>query len=272
MTEEGILCTLDGTGQPMAIESRKVTCRRPLMAVTEMTDCGRWVRFGPKRRGFIFDLRTGQKIEFSPTPGGWHLTMKLEPPERANKILNKAIQEIIAKKRAAVEVRGFGAITDTERLVRIMGCDPFRRPAGFQPVRLENRTNNLENICGLDDTDDEDNADELGESGGVRARPQPRNPSTREVEAHMIDHYPFRSWCRYCAMAASRSDHHRRQAEDYNEVPVISCDCGFFFTDSRNDERQLPEVEAKVVGATPILVIRVTTSKMTHADCTLQRN
>ena len=40
--------------------------------------------------------------------------------------------------------------------------------AGFQPVRPENRTNNLENICGLDDTDEEDNADELGESGGMR--------------------------------------------------------------------------------------------------------
>ena len=38
-----ILCTLDGTGKPMVIESRKVNCRRPLMAVTEMTDCGRHV-------------------------------------------------------------------------------------------------------------------------------------------------------------------------------------------------------------------------------------
>ena len=99
--------------------------------------------------------------------------------------------------------------------------------AGFQPVRPENRTNNLENICGLDDTDDEEDADELGESGGMRARPQPRKSSTQEVEAHVIDHYPFRSWFRYCVMAASRSDHHRRQAEDYNEVPVISCDYGF---------------------------------------------
>ena len=115
--------------------------------------------------------------------------------------------------------------------------------------------------------DDDDNADELGESGGMRARPQPRKPSTQEVEAHMIDHYPFRSWCRYCVMAASRSDHHRRQAEDYNEVPVISCDYGFF-TDSRDDEeRQLTEAEAIAVGATPILVIRDKRSKMIHADC-----
>ena len=134
--------------------------------------------------------------------------------------------------------------------------------AGRQPVRQEDPTNNLEKICGLDDTDDEDDANEL-----VRARPQPRKPSTQEVEAHMIDHYPFRFWCRYCVMAASRSDHHRRQAEDYNEVPVISCDYGFF-SDTRNDEeKQLTEAEAIAVGATPILVIRDKRSKMIHADC-----
>ena len=73
------LCTLDETGKPMAIERRKVDCRRPLMAVTEMTDCGRWVCFGPQRQGFSFDPRTGQKIEFTPTPDGWDLTMELEP-------------------------------------------------------------------------------------------------------------------------------------------------------------------------------------------------
>ena len=125
-----------------------------------------------------------------------------------------------------------------------MGCDPFRR-LGFQPVRPETPTNGIENNrepVDPEDTEDEDNADELGESGGMRARPQPRKPSTQEVEAHMIDHYPFRSRCRSCVMAASRSDHQRRQAEDYNEVPVISCDYGFFFKkkDSRDDEeRQL---------------------------------
>ena len=37
-------------------------------------------------------------------------------------------------------------------------------------------------------TDDEDNADELSESGDMRARPQPRKPSIQEVEAHLIDH------------------------------------------------------------------------------------
>ena len=52
--------------------------------------------------------------------------MKLEPPERGNKILKKAIQESSAKKRAVVEARDNGAINDTDGLVRIIGCDPFQ--------------------------------------------------------------------------------------------------------------------------------------------------
>ena len=104
----------------MAIESRKVDRRRLLMAVTEMTDCGRWVCFGPQRQVFSFDPRTGQKIEFPPTPGGWDLMMKVEPPERVNKIMNKAIQEISAKRRAAARAKDYGAVTDTDGLVRIM--------------------------------------------------------------------------------------------------------------------------------------------------------
>ena len=49
--------------------------------------------------------------------------MKLEPPERANKIKNKA-----AKRTAAAIAKDYGAVTDTDGIVRIMGCDPFRRP------------------------------------------------------------------------------------------------------------------------------------------------
>ena len=53
--------------------------------------------------------------------------MKLEPAERANKIMNKAIQEISAKKRAAAVAKDYGAVTDTDGSVRIIGCDPLRR-------------------------------------------------------------------------------------------------------------------------------------------------
>ena len=85
------------------------------MAVTEMTDCGRWACFGPQRQGFSFDPRTMKKIDFTPTPGGWDLTMTLEPPERASKVLNtKQFRRSVRGKRANVEARDNGAITDTE--------------------------------------------------------------------------------------------------------------------------------------------------------------
>ena len=95
--------------------------------------------------------------------------------------------------------------------------------AGFQPVRPKIPTNGKENNFEPVDLKTRRTRITLmsSASGGMRARPQPRKPSTQEVEAHVIDHYPIRSWCRCCVMVASKSDHHRRQAEDYNEVPVI---------------------------------------------------
>ena len=66
-------------------------------------------------------------------------------------------------------------------------------------------------------------------------------------------------------MAAVRSDHHRRQAEDHNEVPVISNDYGFF-AEGEDDESQLTDAEAVAVGATPVLVVRDKRSKMIRAD------
>ena len=51
---------------------------------------------------------------------------------KSQQVLNKAIQEIRAKKSANKETRDYGAITDTDGLVKIIGCDPFRRP-GVSP-------------------------------------------------------------------------------------------------------------------------------------------
>ena len=63
-----------------AIESRKVNCRRPLMSVAEMTDCGTGVCFGPQRQGFSFDPRTGKRlISHRHLAAGTYMTMTLEP-------------------------------------------------------------------------------------------------------------------------------------------------------------------------------------------------
>ena len=49
-----ILCTLEETGKPVTIESRKVDCRRPLVAVTEMTDCRSMGLFWTTKARFQF--------------------------------------------------------------------------------------------------------------------------------------------------------------------------------------------------------------------------
>ena len=55
----------------------------------------------------------------------------------------------------------------------------------------------LEDLCSLGETDDVADADAIGEFGGMSARARTRKPLTAEVEPHMIDHNPFRSWCRF---------------------------------------------------------------------------
>ena len=69
----------------------------------------------------------------------------------------------------------------------------------------------------------------------------------------------------FLCLATARSDHHRRQLEDYNEVPIISFEYGFF-TDRRDHDRQVTEADAIAVGATPILLIPDKRSNMIHAD------
>ena len=66
-------------------------------------------------------------------------------------------------------------------------------------------------------------------------------------------------------MTTTRSYHHRRQAEDYNNVSIISCDYEFF-SDSKDDEQQLVDAESIAVDATSILVVRDKRSKMIHID------
>ena len=105
--------------------------------------------------------------------------MSSEPPKKANKVLKQSHSGNQRKNKGA---------------------------AVFQPVKPEIRRNNLENISAHDDTDDEENANEFGEFGGMRARPQLRKLSTQEVEAHIIN-YQFRFSCRYCVTAAPRTDH-----------------------------------------------------------------
>ena len=104
-----------------------------------------------------------------------------------------------------------------------------------------------------------------GETSGMKVRPQPRKPSAQEVENHMVDHYPWRSWCRYCVQSSSRGDHHQRQDEDQNDIPVISFDYAFF-TDGHSRDHEVNDENAAKLGATPLLVTKDKRSEVLSAD------
>ena len=84
------------TGEPVMIESRQATVRRPLMAVNPRTAQGQWVCFGPDR-AFAYKIDTGRVIPFESTPTGWNLTMELEASENANKKLQEAMDTKLAE-------------------------------------------------------------------------------------------------------------------------------------------------------------------------------
>ena len=55
-------------------------------------------------------------------------------------------------------------------------------------------------------------------------------PTDKEIEEHVVNHLPFRSWCRHCVKGKAHSLPHRvKSSEDrkQEEVPVVSIDYMF---------------------------------------------
>ena len=74
--------------------------------------------------------------------------------------------------------------------------------------------------------------------------PNPKLPPLEEIERHRIDHTPFRSWCKWCAMGRALGLQHKSQ-KDGSSVPRIGLDY-FFITDAgvqKRDELGIPEDE-----------------------------
>ena len=57
--------------------------------------------------------------------------------------------------------------------------------------------------------------------------PEPREPSKKELERHMLTHLPYCRWCKYCIAGRRPNCHHRRQINE-RTVPFLSCDYGFY--------------------------------------------
>ena len=88
----------------------------------------------------------------------------------------------------------------------------------------------------------------------VRPMPRPVTPTPLERENHELTHLPFAPWCRFCVLARSQSDPHRRTRKHKGDatVPVVSFD--FCFA-RRSDQDK----------ADPIIVMRDHQTRMTFA-------
>ena len=63
--------------------------------------------FGPEASGVACAVHPERKsrLDFTPTPGGWDLTMKVQPPNKANQTLSNHLQNIEAEKEHKKEVK-----------------------------------------------------------------------------------------------------------------------------------------------------------------------
>ena len=79
----------------------------------------------------------------------------------------------------------------------------------------------------------------VDESDGQEAEtnthaPNPKDPTPEEIEVHRADHYPFRSWCKWCIMGRALGFQHR--PSDGSTVPIVGID--FFFITSNGVKKR----------------------------------
>ena len=84
------------------------------------------------------------------------------------------------------------------------------------------------------------------EGQSIKMKVLGRPATLKEVEQHMINHIPYRSWCRHCISGHGQSDHHRQQlggAEQ--EIPTISIDYAFLGESDKQTDKLQPMLVLK---------------------------
>ena len=75
--------------------------------------------------------------------------------------------------------------------------------------------------------DGEVNIEDEDENEPVKMAKDPGQPSAAQEKEHRVDHYPYRSWCKFCVMGRGIGFQHRRAPGSV--VPRIGMDY-FFIT------------------------------------------
>ena len=84
-----------------------------------------------------------------------------------------------------------------------------------------------------DDPSDNGHEEEAGEEAvQPSVRVSPKQPSTAEVESHMVTHLPFREWCPHCVKGKSKSKPHQ-VSDAVHEMPTLTMDYMFMHGSQR---------------------------------------
>ena len=92
--------------------------------------------------------------------------------------------------------------------------------------------------------------------------PTPILPSQDEIDAHEIDHIPYRPWCRHCVEGFGREDHHSAH-EEKRWLPVIAMD--YLFVSKRGVFERTEYQPLEGEETLKVLVVRDSKSRSVFA-------
>ena len=91
--------------------------------------------------------------------------------------------------------------------------------------------------------------DEETEAQGPKVAKAPRKPTQQEVEAHMVTHIPFRSWCEHCVRGKSKGRPHPRNTDSEKTIPTLTIDYMFMHEyQGETEEKGMPVLVTKDVN------------------------
>ena len=95
------------------------------------------------------------------------------------------------------------------------------------------------------------------ESQKVKGINYGERPGQKEVDEHMLTHFPFRNWCTHCVRGKAVANPHYKQKEKEQELPTISIDYAYMKSGMDKDMEE---------SGMPIMVVKDRRSKTVFAN------
>ena len=101
-----------------------------------------------------------------------------------------------------------------------------------------------------------------------RISPDPGKPTQSQIDEHMIDHFPFRSWCEFCVKGRATGEKHGHGSG--SAIPIIGFDY-LFVTERGVLTREEMEADVSQRAVLKILVVKDLQSKAIFAHTVTQK-